>query len=220
MSVILCLVLACFLCLTGCTGSPEGIAVFEPPPLHVGKARDYQILDHKNKSVGQDLPEWVKQYLAEDIPGIEAMRRYEDAYVFVGVGSGTNRRALEQWLMGFTVFQDLPRMVAARIHARFAATTVNPDVVYGRYFEQVIKRASDIQYPGAEKQDDYWLLRRGEVGEEAPSGDLYDFYILVSIDKESLRKHINGVLEGIKTDTTREQAAAITRLRENFYNGF
>jgi hypothetical protein len=111
-------------------------------------------------------------------------------------------------------------MVAARVLARFAATTASPDVVYGRYFEQVVKKAADIRYPGAEKEDDFWLLRRSGAEGESPSGDVYDFYILVSIDKEVLREHINGILEGTQTEATREQAVAITRLRENFFNGF
>jgi hypothetical protein len=213
-------ILAGFLFLAGCAGGPGNLVVFEPPPRYVEKARDYRIMDYKNKSAEQNLPEWVERYLTEDIPGIEAMYRYENAYVFVGAGSGTNLKALEQWVMGFTVAQDLPGMVAARVLARFTAATASPDVVYGRYFEQVVKRAADIRYTGAEKEDDFWLLRRSGVEGESPPGDVYDFYILVSIDKEVLREHINGILEGTKTDATRDQAAAIARLRENFFNGF
>ncbi|MDR1898745.1 MAG: hypothetical protein LBQ55_01895 [Treponema sp.] len=170
---------------------------------------------------GQDLPEWVQRYLAEDIPGIELMPQYQDSYVFVGEALGTNNKALEQWAAGFTVAQDLPQLVAVRVQARLtAAVSGSPDVAYGRYFEQVIKGAADIRYTGARKETDFWLLKRYTGEDDGADRDIYAFYVLVGIDKTALREQLNTILNGVQTDLTREQSAAITRLRDNFYNGF
>jgi hypothetical protein len=209
------------LSLTACIATPQ--RVVNPIPLlpQVEEPAMYRIVNHKNEASGQDIPEWLRRYLAEGIAGIEAMRQFENVYAFVGMASGTNMKALEQWAAGFTAVQDLPRLVADRVQSRFIAASGSPDAEYGRYFEQAIKGVSDIRYTGARKEADFWVLKHypGEDG-ETPEREVYEFYVLVTTNRANLMEGINTVLNGIQVTITREQSAAVARLRERFYDGF
>jgi hypothetical protein len=195
-----------------------------PAPEYVEKSQAYEVLDHKTKAVGQDVPEWVTRYISGGLTEVEQMPAYTDKYVFIGEDSGTNLNALRQWTSGFTVAQDLSRMVSTRVQARFAgAAAGSPDDEYGRYFEAVVKNASDATYSGARKENDFWILKRYfKADKKSVDREVYDFYVLVSIDKASLEQQITALLNGTKTDTppTKEQATAIDRVKEAFYEGF
>ncbi|QQO09247.1 hypothetical protein [Breznakiella homolactica] len=213
------------LVMAGCASKPaEQTQTLPPAPEYVERTDTYQVIDHKTKAVGQDVPEWVTRYISDGVSGVEAMPQYNNKYVFIGEDSGTNLNALRQWSTGFTVAQDLSRMVSSRVQARFAgAAAGSPDDEYGRYFENVVKSASDATYSGARKETDFWLLKRYfKADGKTVDREVYDFYVLVSIDKDLLQRQINDILDGVNVDTppTREQSTAIDRVKEAFYEGF
>jgi hypothetical protein len=112
-------------------------------------------------------------------------------------------------------------MVSNRIQARFtAAAEGNPDRQYGRYFENVIKTAADSGYSGAQRETDFWVLKGYPAGDPRPQEEVYEWYVLVSIDKELLKRQIDAILNRVSTNPSREEAAAIGRLKENFYENF
>lgn len=200
--------------LGACTGEPA--AAPAQTPLPAGKSPEYQIMDYPGKEAGEEIPLWVSRYLSGGNAAVEALPQYEDSYVFIGENSGTNINALRQWTIGFMVDQDFPQMVSSRVQARiFAAGGENPDKVYGRYFEYAVKNTFDSGYMGPRREADYWVLKR-YAGE-----DVYEFFILVQIDKDFLKKQLDGILFKLDNpQVTREQAAAIERLKANFYEGF
>ncbi|MDR2110593.1 MAG: hypothetical protein LBP32_04725 [Spirochaetaceae bacterium] len=208
----------------GCASKPKETADQNQAPQYVEKTETYQVLDHKTRAVGEAVPEWVTRYISDGLSGVETMPQYAGKYVFIGEDSGTNLNALRQWSTGFTVAQDLSRMVSSRIQTRFAgAAAGSPDDAYGRYFEDVVKNSSDATYSGARKESDFWLLKRyfKEDGKTVDR-EVYDFYVLVSIDRALLERQIDDILNGVTPDIppTREQATAIDRVKEAFYEGF
>jgi hypothetical protein len=87
----------------------------------------------------------------------------------------------------------------------------------------VVKATSDASYTGARRESDFWLLRHyfGEDGKTVER-EVYDFYVLVSIDRSLLERQLNDMLQGIHPESrpTRDQAAAVERVKENFFEGF
>jgi hypothetical protein len=225
MKKILFCVLAAALALSACSSKPKAQPeTLGPAPDYVEKTETYVVIDHKTKAVGQDVPEWVTRYISDGLTGVEAMPAYSDKYVFVGEDTGTNLNALRQWSSGFSVAQDLSRMVSRRVQDRFAgAAAGSPDDAYGRYFENVVKSSSDATYTGARKETDFWLQKRFfNPDGKTVSREVYEYYVLVSINKATLERQINDVLNGVNADTppTREQATAYDRVKEAFYEGF
>ncbi len=184
----------------------------------------FDVIEHKASSIGGDVPEWVSIYVSDGNTGVEAMPRYKDKYVFVGEDTGTNLNALRMWAQGFNVAQDLARLVSTRVQAKFAgAMAGSPDEEVGRYFENVVKNVADATITGARKETDFWVFKRYyKTDGKAVDREVYDYYVLNTIDKEMLKKQLDMVINGTKPEKplTKEQSTAVDRVKEAFYEGF
>ena len=193
-------------------------------PSYVERTDAYVVLDHKAKAVGQEVPAWVTTYIADGLIGVEKLPDFRDKYVFIGEDTGTNLNALRQWTSGFTVNQEISRMVSNRVRAKFVgAAAGSPDAEYGRYFEDVVQSVAEASFSGARRENDYWLLKRYfKADGKSVDRESYDFYVLVTIDRPMLEAQINNVINGVQVSRplTREQQTAVDRVKEAFYEGF
>jgi hypothetical protein len=210
--------------LSACVTGPAEVILPQIQETEEGRIGTYTIIDWQARTEGQDIPEWVRRFLEGGSREVEAMPQYRDRYAFVAAGRDSSLETLRYWSEGFDERQDFPRLAAVRIEERLAAAAVlYPDDEYGEFFEVMVKRASDADYQGVRREDSYWLLRRVYTeDDEETSNDAYDFFILVSVDREELAARIRTMLDnprGIRTPT-RNQAAAVNRIKENFFNGF
>jgi hypothetical protein len=184
----------------------------------------YHLTDYKTRAEGGAIPQWVERYLAGDIAAVEALEEYGNRYVFIARSRGSKFRAQEQWVRGFLVGLDFARLTAVRIEKRFTlAASGFPDAVFGRYFEALIRAASDASWAGAVKEDDFWL--KGfyqEAGGGGRGGESYDFMILVTVDKAQLASQIQPLLLNVKPQApmSRDQLAAVNRVRDRFFDEF
>ncbi|MDR2159337.1 MAG: hypothetical protein LBP23_04630 [Treponema sp.] len=183
----------------------------------------YTIIDWQAKDAEQDIPEWVRRFLNGGNREVETMFRYRGRYVFVAAGRGSSLEPLQYWVEEFSEQRDFPRLVAIRIEERLAAAAaLYPDDEYGEFFETMVKRASNASYEGVRREESHWLRRQFLTEDEDAGEAPYDFFVLVSVDKEELATRIEEMLNdprGIRTPT-RYQAAAVDRIRENFFDGF
>jgi hypothetical protein len=109
-----------------------------------------------------------------------------------------------------------------------SAATLYPDDEYGEYFEALIKRASNTEFPGAVKEETYWIktLLIPDNDEETEEGaeplEQYEFFVLISIEKPILRNSISSLMADIETTAApnRYQRASINRVQQIFFEGF
>ncbi|MDL2229002.1 hypothetical protein LJC14_02005 [Treponema sp. OttesenSCG-928-L16] len=223
MKKFLIVLAAAAIAFAACSSTPEETAQ-TPPPQYVEQTDTYVVLDHKTKALGQDVPEWVTRFISEGVTGVESMPAYKDKYVFIGEDMGSNLNALRQWATGFTVNQEMSRMVSTRVQGKFAGAAVgSPDDEYGRYFENVVKSVTEASFSGARKESDFWLLKRYfKADGKSVDREEYEIYILTTIDKALLERQLDAVLEKAESDSspTTEQKTAIDRVKEAFYEGF
>ena len=87
----------------------------------------------------------------------------------------------------------------------------------------MVKNSTDAAFKGAVQEGSFWIKERifGDDG-LTPVVETFEYYILVSIEKETLEKQIDMLLITARPDLppTRDQSAAAMRLRLNFYDGF
>ena len=230
------LLLAAFL-FTACV-TPKGKIVFIPDTAQddqqeqSGLSGSWEILESQSGSGANELPAWVRGYFDGGVRRIEAMETWRGKYIFIGRSRGENFNALQQWVNGFTVAQDLPRLIVHRVEQRLVATAaLYPDDEYGEYYAYMIKRVSDDEYPEAVKEQTFWTKQRSITIEEHDDPEMppetvvierYEFLILVSIDRDVFQTQIQNIMADIKTTTapTREQTAAINKIRQTFFEGF
>jgi hypothetical protein len=215
-----CVLFAAAALTAACFSGPESSVVdLGPVPAYRERNSIAEIIDYEN-----DMPEWVIRYAAAGIAGVEALPEFEDRYIFISRQTGNNLEPLRLWAAGFSIERDFPRLVSARIQARFIlGGNGNPGDAYGRYFEATVKNASDAAFAGASLDDSFWIKKRifGDDG-LSPVGEVYEYLIMTAIEKETLRGQIDMLLTTARANdpSSREQAAAAMRLRLNFYEGF
>ena len=152
------------------------------------------------------------------------MPEFQDYYVFVDEVGGPNKSALQQWLAGYRVNQDIGRLIAIRVQNRFIHDSEGfPDRAYGRYFEHIIRAVSDSSYPEARRAEDYWILKRfpPQNNEGLEAGE-YRFFILILITRGALEAKLRSLFLQYKTlgKPDRIQLAAINRISDTFFVNF
>ncbi len=221
-TILVMVLVTTLIAMIGCASKPATAGKDAQLPT---KGPNYVVIDHKTMALGGTIPDWLDVYMnGGSLRDIEALPKYKDVYVFVAEDQGTNLNALRQWATGFSVAQDMARLVSTRVQARFAGAAVgSPDDEFGRYFENVVKTAADASYSGARKEADFWVLKRyfKEDGKTVDK-EVYDYYVLVTIDRELLKKQIDNVLNNVNVDKplTKEQQTAVERVKQSFYEGF
>jgi len=227
-----------FLILFAACVAPQKKVIFRPDtvnnPQELPRPFDsWEIIQSQNQSAG--IPEWVRLYFNNAVNEIEAMDRFSGKYIFIGENGGGNFSALQQWANGFTVEQDLPRLVTRRVEHRLVApASLYPDDEYGEYYEFLIRAVSNGEFLKAEKEQTFWIKRKvtdddGETDGTTytqPNPDTakerYEFLVLVSVDRETLQKQLQGIMASIKTKIppTKDQAAAIAKMKNSIFEGF
>ncbi|MDR2718993.1 MAG: hypothetical protein LBB89_13145 [Treponema sp.] len=213
--------------------------LFIPDPVQnklqeqAGLSESWEIINSQNGSPEKEIPAWLRAYLDRGVQGIESLDAYSGKYVFVGENRGNTINVLQQWADGFTTAQDMPRLIVQRVEKRLVASaSLYPDDEYGEYFASLIKKVSDGEYPGADKEQTFWIKQKkipgsveNENAETPPVNDdieRYEFFVLITINKEALQKMIQKIMADIKTNTapTRQQRTAISAINQTFFEGF
>jgi len=225
--------------LAACATKKDAV-MFRPDPVQdklqeqTSLPDSWEIIISKNGSPENGIPAWLRGYLDRGIQGIESLDTYSGKYVFVGENRGNNINVLQQWADGFTTAQDLPRLIVQRVEKRLVASAaLYPDDEYGEYFAYLIKKLSDEEYPEADKEQTFWIKQKkisgsGENDENAeapPANDeleRYEFFVLITINKESLQRVIQKTMADIKTNTapTKQQRTAISAINQTIFEGF
>jgi len=193
--------------------------------------RPFTIIDFKNKAEGQSIPDWVNLWLEGGARAVETLDAHYGRHVFISRNEGNNFNALTQWAEWFSPELDFPRLAAARIETRFVSGVSRPDNVYGAFFVSLIRAASDAHWGGAVKEDYFWIRRKfypvEDDGMETAENVLqveedWEFLILVTIDKAFFASQLDALFRTIRPtpQPTRDQIAAASRVKDNFFYGF
>ena len=208
---------------TSCINRPARMILnlpFEPEVIQA--PREYEILNYKNKTRGEAIPEWVNLWLDSGVHGVEALGAFNDRFVFVHRNEGNSFNALALWQDNFLPELDFPRMAASRIEARFSASVAYPDEEYGDFFQILIRAASDASWTGAVNEDDFWVLKKYLPGDDEPESESWEFVILVTIKKSDFTSQLDAIFQKVSPDPppTDAQIAAANRVKDHFFEGF
>jgi hypothetical protein len=175
------------------------------------------------------MPEWFLTFIGGGIEAVERIDAYMDKYVFIAKNEGENFTSLSKWADNFSVVYDFPILAAARIEKRMILTSsLYPDDEYGLFFETMVLSAYNGEYPGTIKEDTYWIKIKTNNGNETgeiennSTQEIYNFFILITIDKAAMRSIIIRMMtESFSAVTpSNAQTAAVNRLRQGFFDGF
>ena len=199
--------------------------VIAPPELPetpeiIETKRPFVITDYKTKSRGGEITPWVSLVLNSGVHEVEVL--YKDRYVFIARNEGNNLAALKLWVDGFSTELDFPRLAAARIEKRFCLGVPYPDNEYGAFFVTLVRDASDLPWTGAQREDDFWVLKKYAPGDNESEKESWEFLIMVTMKKETFTSQLDSVFQNVNPSPapTKAQRAAAARVRDHFFEGF
>jgi hypothetical protein len=207
------LVVVCAVVLSGCASKKESLDDIKAQELK-GSVK-IETIEHKGSKLGiNQLPVWVQTYVERGIPGLEALSDFDGQYCFVGESTGTNLNALTTWASSYNVARDMATSVSNSVDAKFVGSeTGSPQANYGSYYETVVTTTANATYSGARKINDWWVLtRRTEPGSKK-STEEYTYYVLYTIDRQSLDQQILGIMSQVSSAGNTEQQRAINNVR-------
>jgi len=211
---------------TSCAGQSKNPSAPEPDFSIYESERIIEInkiIETKDGAGVNRMPNWFRSYLDGGINEVEKLEAYRNKYTFIGINEGANADVLNKWADNFSAFHDLPVLAAARIENRMiAAASLYPDDEYGPFFERMIKNAYSGEYPGAVKEDTYWIKYWFENEDTWEYTESYMFFVLITIDKNALQANIRNMMARTfsAVTVTNVQRNSINRLRQTFFQGF
>ena len=205
-----------------CRSEPERFVPVPDAEPEKNISQPYTILDYKNRAKSGALPEWVSIFLESGIHEVEALPFYRDRYIFISRNEAGNFNALDLWKDNFSCDLDFPRLAAARAEARLSFGIFDPQNTYGSFFETLVREVSNAPLTGAIREDDFWIRKRIHLSELESDLETWEFFILLSIDKNLLVSQFRTVFDGIDPDPppSREQIAAAEHVKGRFFEGF
>ena len=202
-----------------CRSDPGIISLVNPSPAEtIQRPEIHSMEDYRGKYEGESIPEWVRLYLESGNQGVEFMGVFQEHYAFVARNSGSNFTALNHWLEGFSPELDFPRLAAARIEARFLMESPLPDIVFGTFYINLIRAASDHNWRGPLVYDHFWMLSR--PGPQEPAA--WEFLILCIMPRNLFLAQYNYIYNNVNSRSapTWEEQRALNRLANRFSDGF
>jgi len=216
--------------LFSCTSSSANIFIPVPDENYFGNDNNIgigisDIIGTKDGSQSGYLPTWLSFYIIGGLEAVENLNRFNDKYVFIAVNESDNFIVLTRWADNFSAAQDLPMLAAARVERRMiSSASLYPDDEYGLFFETMVKNAYNSGYPGAVKEETYWI--KTKTGNDSPDSNSQSetimFFVLISVDKNTIQTVITDLAAqtAASVTLTRNQSAAVNRLRQTFFDGF
>jgi len=218
MKIIFSLNIFILIFLLSCTGQNK--AFIPDPDFSVYAAGKTIVIDDiietKTNVPAGSMPEWLLMFAEGGNKAVEQIDSYKDKYVFVGVNEGANFLLLNKWAENFTAEQDFAILAAVRIEERMIqGASLYPDDEYGAFFLSMVKKAYSAEYPNALKDDTYWFRK-------ASTPEVINFFILITIDKNTMQAIIRNMMTQAYTETSPRgaQGLSVNRLRQNFFEGF
>jgi hypothetical protein len=169
------------------------------------------VLEEKGTAFNIPTPEWVKIYITGRISAVQALPEYQDKYCVIGTETGVNKQFVLAWADSFSAQQQIGAMIRTNIASAYTAQAqgraqssggANSSSAQGAgsgSYEQSIDNAInsvvEVQYSGAQREGDWWVLtRRYDPDQANVYTDEYTAYVLYTFPKASLNQQIANAL--------------------------
>lgn len=193
--------------LAGCASEPEPAP--EPTPVDLAQAPSFRIIEHKNSTLGGDVPDWTTM----DVGALEDDPRFEGRFVFRFEETGGNLQGVKAIADNMRAPSELARLISTRVEQVFAGAEVGDQDFVETYFENVVKTVSETEVNGFRKYGDFWVLKEYYDANGAATEREYAYYTLYTIEEEIVSELVGRAIEGVEP-TTEEEVSAQQRVRD------
>lgn len=193
------LVLAVVAFFASCVSTP----VAENTSPTVSKRVEREMIDWKSASIGGEIPKWVYAAADNDQVALSALPQFEGKLIFFAEDQGKNLDLLKSWVNNFNVQAALSRQLSNFVIAKFGGEqsgSKNEEDVQ-MYLNELVSSCSKAEINGLSKELDYWVKTRYVDKDLDTIEDIYQYFVVYSIDKDDFRLQLDRVLGKIEAKT-------------------
>ena len=161
-----------------------------------------EIIDHQNRGLS-DVPKWVTM----DQGQIEDLPEFKNYFVFKESQQGKDINALKIWVNDFVTADQVAKLVSNRIQSKFAGAMVGSVDGADTYFEKIVKSMSEAKIAGWRRYAEYWVMRRYFSADGTPTKEVYEYFILIAIPKEEVKKAVARAFDQNQPKSENEKRA-------------
>jgi hypothetical protein len=187
-------------------------ALMAPAGCVSGPKATVRELENKGTSMGVAAPEWIKNYTARGIAAVQSQDQYKDKYCIIGEETGVNKQFVLAWADSFSAQQRIGAMLRTNIASEYQARVQGAaqssgganssgaqgtgSGEYSQQIENVISAIVNVSYSGAQREADWWNLRRRyDPDQKDLYTDEYAAYVLYTFPRAELNRQVASALE-------------------------
>ena len=165
-----------------------------------------ELIDWKGAAIGQDVPQWVAYAVDSDYESLSKLKNLEGKRVFLAENRGKNLNVLKSWTNNFDVQGGFSRALQNQVVAAFGGAlegSIN-DSEDASYLNELVGSFSKAKITGLVKQQDYWVQTRIIDNDAKTTDDVYQYFVIYSMEESDYRNQIDKVL-GVSDPKTEKQ---------------
>ena len=190
------------LLVAGCAGTPD-------TPAAEFEQASFKIIEHKNSTLGGDIPDWTSM----DVGELEEDERFDGRYVFRFEETGKDLAGVKTIADNMRAPSEVARLVSTRVEQVFAGAEVGDQDFVETYFENVVKTVSETEINGLRKYGDFWVHKQYVNEDGSPGEKEYAYYTLYTVEEDIVEELIERAIAGIDAETE-EELTAKDRVRQ------
>ena len=163
----------------------------------------FRIIEHKNSTLGGDIPDWTSM----DVGELEAEERVEGRYVFRFEETGRSLAGVRTVSDNMNAPSEVARLISMRVEQIFAGAQVGDQDFVETYFENVVLTLAQTDVSGLRKYGDFWVLKEYINQDGSPGRQEYAYYSIYTIERDIVAEQIRRAIDGLDAQTEEEQTA-------------
>jgi hypothetical protein len=189
--------------------------------------------ENKGTEMGVSTPDWVRAYTMYGLARLQSQVTYRDKYCVIGEETGANLQFVQAWADHFSAQQRIGSTLRETVEAEYAVklqayalsagiteAVTGEGGLFQQQVDNVLSVIVSVTYTGAQREADWWTLRRRYDPEEKDAyTDAYTVYVLYTVPKAELNRQVAAAMETTVSAESVFDDITIDLAREILQNG-
>lgn len=162
--------------------------------------------DWQGKSVGANIPDWVRFASQNDYDAISAMPEYKDKVIFFADGRMDDLEGVKLRTRDFDARTEFSKLLSDNVIAKSGNAYVKSgDEEAMRYIKEIAATFSRTNFNGFKKEQSFWTLTRYTDNDKKTVKDEYEYFVIHSMEKNLYQIQIDEIMGKIEAKTEKER---------------
>lgn len=164
-----------------------------------------EIIGWQGKELGAKIPEWAIYAAANDTAKLSTLPEFKGKNVFCATVSGREQNFLKTQITHFDAVSSLSRMISQSVSTKFGGILEGNDGDTKMFLNDIVATLSRTSFSGLDTSKTFWTLTRTVDKANDSISDTYHYYLVYTIDKDSLKKQVGNALNKLEANSPEQE---------------